>query len=95
MNRRRAQVKELLLEKRRGASLSEVSGHKLPLETGKGALPNPRGRILSFLTGRPFISPVLCLSDPVTAVPPAGNSHPFCLVNVSFLLCLVFLYTLP
>lgn len=37
MNRRRAQVKELLLEKRRGASLSEVSGHKLPLETGKGA----------------------------------------------------------
>ena len=30
-------MKEVVLEKRRGASLSEVSEHKLPLETGKGA----------------------------------------------------------
>lgn len=30
-------MKELMLEKRRGVLLSEVSGHKLPLETGKGA----------------------------------------------------------
>ena len=30
-------MKEMVLEKRRGASLSAVSGHKLPLETGKGA----------------------------------------------------------
>lgn len=30
-------MKEVVLETRRGASLSEVPGHKLPLETGKGA----------------------------------------------------------
>ena len=38
-------MKELMLEKRRGVLLSEVSGHKLPLETLRETLTSQRSWI--------------------------------------------------